>query len=40
MSTSATGLVSLPELNPAGYRPHPVHATERTYAETTATSTS
>jgi hypothetical protein len=34
MSTSATGLVSLLELDPAGYRPHPVHATERTYAET------
>jgi hypothetical protein len=34
MSTSATGLVSLLELDPAAYRSHSVHATERTYAET------
>jgi hypothetical protein len=34
MSTSSTGLVSLLELDPADYRSHPVHAPERTYAET------
>jgi len=34
MSASATGLVSLLELDPAAYRSHPVHAPERTYAET------
>ncbi len=33
MSTSATGLVSLLELDPASYRPHPVHAPQRTYVE-------
>jgi len=34
MSASATGLVSLLELDPAAYRSHPLHAPERTYAET------
>jgi hypothetical protein len=34
MSTSATGLVSLLGLDPAAYRSHPMHAPERTYAET------
>jgi Domain of unknown function (DUF1839) len=34
MSASATGLVSLLELDPAAYRAHPVHASQRTYAET------
>jgi hypothetical protein len=34
MSASPTGLVSLLELDPAAYRSHPVHAPERTYAET------
>ena len=34
MSTAAAGLVSLLGLDPAGYRPHWLHAPERTYAET------
>ncbi len=34
MSASATGLVSLLELDPAAYRSHQLHAPERTYAET------
>jgi hypothetical protein len=34
MSTSTTGLVSLLGLDPAAYRSHPMHATERTYVET------
>jgi Domain of unknown function (DUF1839) len=34
MSASTTGLVSLLGLDPADYRSHPLHATERTYIET------
>jgi hypothetical protein len=34
MSTPAGGLVSLLGLDPASYRSHPLHAPERTYAET------
>jgi hypothetical protein len=34
MSASAPGLVSLLGLDPAAYRSHPLHAPERTYAET------
>ncbi len=34
MSTATTGLVSLLGLDPASYRPHPLHASERTYVET------
>jgi hypothetical protein len=34
MSTSTTGFVSLMRLDPASYSPHPMHAPERTYAET------
>jgi hypothetical protein len=34
MSAPATGLVSLLALDPPAYRPHPLHAPERTYAET------
>ena len=34
MTTSATGLVTLFGLDPATYRPHPVHNAERTYQET------
>jgi hypothetical protein len=34
VSTSSPGLVSLLELDPAAYRSHPLHAPERTYAET------
>jgi hypothetical protein len=33
MSTAATGLVSLLGLDPATYRPHSLHAPERTYVE-------
>jgi hypothetical protein len=34
MSTAATGFVSLLGLDPASYRPHALHAPERTYVET------
>jgi hypothetical protein len=34
VSGAATGLVSLLGLDPAGYRPHPVHDAGRTYSET------
>ncbi len=34
MSSAATGFVSLLGLDPASYRPHALHASERTYVET------
>ena len=34
VSSPATGMVSLFGLDPATYRPHPVHSGERTYIET------
>jgi Domain of unknown function (DUF1839) len=34
MTAAGTGMVSLLGLDPATYRPHPVHAGERTYRET------
>ena len=34
MTTATTGMVSLFGLDPATYRPHPVHGDERTYTET------
>jgi len=34
MSSQTTGLVSLLELDPAGYRAHALHASERAYVET------
>jgi hypothetical protein len=33
-STAATGFVSLLGLDPAAYRPHPLHSAERSYTET------
>jgi hypothetical protein len=34
MSATSTGLVSLLGLDPATYRPHPLHSLERSYTET------